>query len=549
MSSSSDDAFPGWGGEAGCRLLIRAVPGCAALVNRRGLLETVNSAWADATPGNPFLQGLGPGSDYQERCLELSKGRDQNHSLVAIGILSALRGKIRRIKLEYPVGDGDRIRWFSMAITGPEEGAEAEPGLVVSHTDITERMAWETRAKRNEHLFKATTENALDLIAIVAADGHTVYASPSYAKTLGQGAPAVAGSKLLDLVFDPDRPCFLEHCRIGLGAGISPLFEYRVQHQDGRLLHLEAWAVAVDNPGGERDSILLISRDVSAKKEAERERATMETQLRHAQKMEAIGQLAAGIAHEINTPCQYLNDNLRFLDDAFASFHQVTAGLLPVLEAATGGRIPDLEGVRRDLADQDIAYLSEEVPRAIRQSLEGLARISTIVQAMKVFGHPGGEGVTAVNLNETLRNTVVVAQGEWKYVAEVESALDPDLPEVSSAPGEMNQVFLNLVVNAAHAIAERIGAAPGEKGRISLSSRAQGPWVEIKVGDTGAGIPEAIRDRVFLPFFTTKPVGKGTGQGLSIVHSVITRSGGTIDFESEVGRGTCFTVRPPAIGG
>jgi signal transduction histidine kinase len=168
---------------------------------------------------------------------------------------------------------------------------------------------------------------------------------------------------------------------------------------------------------------------------------------------------------------------------------------------------------------------------------------------MKVFGHPGGEGLVAVNLNETLRNTIVVAQGEWKYVAEVDDDLDPNLPEVLTAPGEMNQVFLNLVVNAAHAIAERVSATPGEKGRISLSSRVQDSWVEIKVGDTGAGIPEAIRDRVFLPFFTTKPVGKGTGQGLSIVHSVITKSGGTIDFESEVGRGTCFTIRLPASMG
>jgi signal transduction histidine kinase len=187
----------------------------------------------------------------------------------------------------------------------------------------------------------------------------------------------------------------------------------------------------------------------------------------------------------------------------------------------------------------------EEVPRAIQQSLDGLARIATIVQAMKVFGHPGGEEQVPVNLNEALRNTLVVAQGEWKYVAEVETDLDPDLPPVLCSPGEMNQVLLNLVVNAAHAIAEKLGGAPGEKGRITLSSRLQGPWVEIRVGDTGAGIPEGIREKIFLPFFTTKPVGKGTGQGLSIVHSVITKTGGSIDFESVVGQGACFIIRLP----
>jgi signal transduction histidine kinase len=144
-----------------------------------------------------------------------------------------------------------------------------------------------------------------------------------------------------------------------------------------------------------------------------------------------------------------------------------------------------------------------------------------------------------------LRNTVVVAQGEWKYVAEVETDLDPNLPSVSCSPGEMNQVLLNLIVKAAHAITEKLARTPGEKGRITLSSRLQGAWVEIQVEDTGAGIPEAIRDQVFLPFFTTKPVGKGTGQGLSIVHSVITKSGGTIGFESVVGQGTRFIIRLP----
>jgi PAS domain S-box-containing protein len=545
MGSSTNDAQPRWGDDSGCRLLLHAVPGCTTLVDSQGVVAAVNHAWAKAAGGNPFVDGLEPGSSYLEHCRRLSRSANSNHALVAVGILAALEGKIRQIKLEYPAASDGQTRWFAMTATGLEGVTGTEGPVVVAHQDITDRMAWETRVRRNEHLFKATTENALDLIAIMAADGRTVYASPSYGKTLGYGAPAMAKVKLLDLVCEQDRPGFRENCRIGLGSGLSPLFEYGVLHHDGQFREMEARAVAVDNPGGERDSILLISRDITAKKEAEQERARMETQLSHTQKMEAIGQLSAGIAHEINTPCQYLSDNLRFLQEAFGGFAKVTASLESVLERVSGGHLAELQEVKREVADQDIAYLVEEVPRAIQQSLDGLARIATIVQAMKVFGHPGGEEQVPVNLNEALRNTLVVAQGEWKYVAEVETDLDPDLPPVLCSPGEMNQVLLNLVVNAAHAIAEKLGGAPGEKGRITLSSRLQGPWVEIRVGDTGAGIPEGIREKIFLPFFTTKPVGKGTGQGLSIVHSVITKTGGSIDFESVVGQGACFIIRLP----
>jgi PAS domain S-box-containing protein len=539
MTAAAD--LPPWGADSASRLLLQAVAGCAAVLDGRGLVLGVNPAWAKAAAGNPFTEGLGPGADYLEHCRRLSRAANADHALVATSVVAALQGRIRTIKLEYPVPDPDGKRWFSMTLT-------AEPaGTVVAHQDITERMARETRMRRNELLFKATTENAQDLIAIVAEDGRTVYASPSYGKILGYAGAALAALKLTDLVCVEDQPRFRENCSIGLRRGISPLFEYGVRHQDGQLRQLEARAVAVDNPGGERDSILLISRDISSKKEAEQERARMETRLHHAQKMEAIGQLSAGIAHEINTPCQYLSDNLRFLQEAFGAYQKVATRLEQIPALA------QLEPVRQELAEQDIAYLSEEVPRAIQQSLDGLARISTIVHAMRAFGHPGGEERVVVDLNEILRNTVVVAQGEWKHVAEVATDLDPDLPSVLGSPGEMNQAFLNLVVNAAHAIADRLAGTPGAKGRISISSRFQEDTVEIRVGDTGSGIPEAIRDQVFLPFFTTKPVGKGTGQGLSIVHSVITKAGGSIDFESAVGQGTCFIIRlpckepPPAV--
>jgi signal transduction histidine kinase len=259
--------------------------------------------------------------------------------------------------------------------------------------------------------------------------------------------------------------------------------------------------------------------------------------------MEAIGQLAAGIAHEINTPCQYLSDNMGFLAEAFESFQKVLACLDPLLREAPPGL--DLSGLKAKLAEEDLDYLMEEVPRAIAQSRDGLTRISTIVRAMKIFGHPGTTGMAAVNLNEALENTLVVAQSEWKYLADVHTDLAPDLPMVVGSPGELNQVFLNLIVNAAHAIAEK---ADSGKGGITVATRVVGADAEIRITDTGAGIPEAIRERIFLPFFTTKAVGKGTGQGLAIAHSVIAKHRGSIDFESQVGVGTCFIIRLPMAG-
>jgi signal transduction histidine kinase len=190
-------------------------------------------------------------------------------------------------------------------------------------------------------------------------------------------------------------------------------------------------------------------------------------------------------------------------------------------------------------------YLRQEVPLAITQLEEGVANVARIVRAMKEFSHPGPVEKSAVNINRALDSTILVCRNEWKYVAEVKSDFDPQLPPVPCVAGEMNQVFLNLIVNAAHAIAASV-RDNGRKGLITVSTRRNGDWAEIRVQDTGTGIAEEIRPRVFDPFFTTKEVGKGTGQGLSIAHAVVVQKHhGAIDFESFMGTGTTFLVRLP----
>ncbi|MBZ5592154.1 MAG: PAS domain S-box protein [Acidobacteriia bacterium] len=284
-------------------------------------------------------------------------------------------------------------------------------------------------------------------------------------------------------------------------------------------------------------------RDTSA-------RRMLEAQLAQAQKLESIGHLTAGVAHEINTPIQYLGDNTRFLDESFRNLDRVLRSYETLAGAAeTSGLLAEeVKQARAAAEEADLEYLHGEIPRAIQQSGEGVERVATIVRAMKEFSHPGSAEMKAIDLNHAIESTLTVSRNEWKYVAEAVTEFDPNLPVVRCLPAEFNQVILNLVVNAAHAIADVSGRGTG-KGQITISTRRDGEWAEIRVRDTGTGIPHAVRSRIFTPFFTTKEMGRGTGQGLAIAHAVVvTKHGGTLDFETEEGQGTTFIIRLPIEG-
>jgi len=269
-----------------------------------------------------------------------------------------------------------------------------------------------------------------------------------------------------------------------------------------------------------------------------------------AQKLEAIGQLAAGIAHEVNTPTQYVSDNTSFAQRGVAGLITALQAAMVVVQAAKEGPVDAQLIAAADAAvtKAKVPYLVKQLPRALEQSREGLGRIASIVQAMKEFSHPSGSEKKPVNLREAIETTIAVARNEWKYVAEVELDMDASLPLVPALRNEFNQVILNLLVNAAHAIGEVTAGGSQGKGKISIVGRMQGEQVEIRVSDTGAGIPEGVRARVFEPFFTTKEVGKGTGQGLAIAYSVIVdKHQGSIAFETEVNRGTTFVICLPVV--
>jgi len=270
----------------------------------------------------------------------------------------------------------------------------------------------------------------------------------------------------------------------------------------------------------------------------------------HNQNLEVLGQLTAGVAHEINTPMQYIGDNAQFLGvtvrrllDLAGSFERLVAA------CRSGDPIPEplLNECQRELVRGRLDFLREQAPTAIEQTQAGIDQVRSIIQALKEFSHPGEDEPTMVDVNHLARMASTVTRNSWRYVAELTLELCDFPRPVRGHPQELGQVLINLIVNAAHAI-EECGSGQGDQplGKITLRSRNVGDTVEVQVQDSGAGIPEAIRDRIMNPFFTTKPIGKGTGQGLPLAqHVIVERHHGRLSFESQVGQGTTFFISLP----
>jgi PAS domain S-box-containing protein len=321
--------------------------------------------------------------------------------------------------------------------------------------------------------------------------------------------------------------------------------EYRCIRPDGAEVWIRDACAVVTTDGDDRRLLQGLLFDITAAKRAEADRDRLELDLRLGQKLEAVGQLAAGIAHEINTPTQFVGDTVRFLDDAFADVMRLVVAYERLLVAAEAGPVPDelIAAVREAEGLADLEYLRERVPGAFERATDGVQRVATIVRAMREFAHPPMTDKAPFDINQALRSTLVVASNEYKYVADVEMEL-AELPPVVCDGGDINQVFLNLVVNAAHAIDDV--TSDGERGVICLRTTVDGDHVRISVADTGSGIPSAVAGRIYDPFFTTKDVGRGTGQGLAIARRIVVeRHGGTLSFETEQGHGTTFHVRLP----
>jgi PAS domain S-box-containing protein len=398
--------------------------------------------------------------------------------------------------------------------------------------------AVEQQKRRLEDVFGSLGE----MLLVCGSDGKITSANRSACTTLGYDEAELVGRDLHTLF---DSVCFDDlRRRASRADGVEPdatsETDLRVVRHDGKRLLASVSTSELRTDAQNSAGLVCVVRDLS-------EHRRLEAELRQAQKLEAIGRLASGIAHEINTPVQFVSDSVHFARDAAGDM----AALLQqyrAAERATGetARAELLAEARAAEGHSNLPYILERLPAALDRSLEGLARIATIVRSMKVFAYPGQEQMSAVDLNQAVLATLTVASTEYKYVADLETQLS-ELPPVRCHIGEINQAVLNLVVNAAHAIADR--NPDGTKGLIRVQTRVQGKSVIISISDNGGGIPDAIRDQIFDPFFTTKEVGRGTGQGLGVARvAVVDKHRGKLTFETELGVGTTFHIRLPIDG-
>lgn len=389
-----------------------------------------------------------------------------------------------------------------------------------------------------ERLF-AIVSSTSDLIAIMDRDvDHPIYLNPAGRAMLGidphEDVTQINLKKCFSIGKNADE--FEEYIKRAESRG-RWTGECRLVGRNNKSVLIELQLLAHGSENGRVTWLSIIGSDLTA---------TM--QLRQAQKMEAIGRLAAGVAHEINTPIQYVGDNTQFFQNSFQALVKVIEAHRAVFNAAKTGPLSAelIRGVEQAETEGDLAYLLEQIPCALAKTLEGVGRVTKIVRAMKEFSHPGTSEKSPTNLNKAIETTATVARNEWRYVADLTLDLDSELPLVPCLAGEFNQVILNLIVNATHAVGEAVKKQSGTKGTIHIRTRRDGDHVEVRVADTGAGIPADVRSRIFEPFFTTKPIGQGTGQGLAFVYSaVVQKHGGQISFETESGKGTTFVMRLP----
>lgn len=408
------------------------------------------------------------------------------------------------------------------------------------------------------HLRSALDEHAI--VSIADVEGNITFVNEKFCKISGYTATELVGRNHCVLKADSHAlECYQE---IWNTISNGEIWHGNIcnRAKNGALFWVEATVVPFLDDNGKPYKYVAIRTDITEQVNAvERIKAKTDEinqahsdlkkshqQALQSEKLASVGQLASGIAHEINTPVQFIGDNTRFLQEAFDDMNALINTYKKLSDAVSNGSAHDeLLTKARNLSEEiDVEYLAKEVPQAIDQALDGIERVSKIVMSMKNFSHPGSEQKEIIDINQAIQSTITVSSNEWKYHAELVTDFDEKAKAVPCYAGEFNQVILNIIINASHAISDI--KQKNKLGTITISTRQQEEFAEIRISDTGTGIPASVRKRIFEPFFTTKGVGKGSGQGLAIAYSVIVeKHGGNLDVESSAGKGTTFIIQLP----
>ncbi len=421
------------------------------------------------------------------------------------------------------------------------DGKGQVAGLIGVILDISERKKAERQLFLQKQILQQTLDSLKEAIFRVDLDGQVLSSNVAAQKLLGYNAEELHQLRLSDMhPPGPSRQTANMTFQMMVTASESILpFESLIQQRSGDEIMCENTLIPLFDEEKNIREGLYVARDIQEQKKNELERI-------QTQKLRSIGQLAAGIAHEINTPAQYILNNVTFLAETTKTLDFLFQLPKKIIDNGTYST-EEIDQLQEQMEKTDYYYLIEELPETISQIQKGIQQIATIVNAMKEFSHPGGKNKESVNLNQLIENAVIVCRNEWKYLADMSIELDDSLKLVDCLSDQIRQVILNLIVNAAHAIEEKQKETGEEElGKITLKTLKTKKYAEIRVGDSGKGIAKDIQNRVFDPFFTTKLVGHGTGQGLAIAHDIIcNKHQGKLFFKTEEDKGTTFVVQLP----
>ena len=426
-------------------------------------------------------------------------------------------------------------------------------GYICSCYDVTERKQAEEMLSVSEDYFRSFIESSQDCIAHISREGRFLSMNEAGCKLFGFAEP----DDVVDLRFSDSvvmNRASVEDAIASAADGKSVSIRYMSRGRHGNDLWWDAKLTPVIDFDGAIRSILLVSRDITEQKlaedaigqknhelhEAYTELKTAQSQILQQEKMASIGQLAAGVAHEINNPMGFIMSNINTLKKYVDKISEYMHAQSDIIEECAGKTVDAdiLKILQEKKRALKIDYITEDIESLITESLDGADRVKKIVQDLKSFSRVDEAEYKSADINTGIESTINIVWNELKYKATLVKEYG-DIPMTKCRPGQLNQVFMNLLVNAAHAIEKQ--------GNIRVKTWLEGGLINIAISDSGRGISEENQRRIFEPFFTTKEVGKGTGLGLSIAYDIIKKHSGTIKVESTVGKGTTFTISIPAV--